>query len=71
LRLNASTGGGQDGTAALQTRPDVPGWIAPTWNRPVSSLASAPVMPTTATATGKYETSSPLGCNNYVQSPKG
>ena len=66
----ASTGGRQ---APRPYKPglDVPGWIATTWNRTVLSLASAPVMPTTATATGKYDTSSPLGCNNYVQSPKG
>jgi hypothetical protein len=28
-------------------------------------------MPTTATATGIYDTSNPLGCNKHVQSPKG
>lgn len=64
----ASTGGRQ---APLPYKPglDVPGWIATTWNRPVSSLASAPVMPTTAT--GVYHTSNPLGCNKHVQPPKG
>ncbi|WP_224167366.1 hypothetical protein [Arthrobacter sp. StoSoilA2] len=45
------------------------GWIVTTWNRPVSSLASAPAMPTSAT--GVYVTSNPLGCNDQVQSPKG
>ncbi|MET3368426.1 UNVERIFIED_CONTAM: hypothetical protein ABIE34_001666 [Jeotgalibacillus campisalis] len=43
-------------------------WIVTTLNRPVSSLASGPPMPTTAT--GRYDTSSPLGRINYVQSLK-
>jgi hypothetical protein len=50
-------------------RRDVPGWIVTTWNRPVSSLVSAPPMPTTAT--GPYDTSNPLSCNKHVHSPKG
>lgn len=50
---------------------DVPSWIATTRNSPASSLASAPFIPTTATAMGIYDTSNPLGCNKHVQSPKG
>ncbi|QOT19231.1 hypothetical protein [Paenarthrobacter sp. YJN-5] len=69
----ASTGGGKDGSAAPY-KPGLmsPGWIVTTLNKTVSSLASAPAsalaMPTTAT--GMYDTSNPLGCNNYVQSLK-
>jgi hypothetical protein len=67
----ASTDGGQYSTAALQALRDVPGpgWIVTTWNRPESSLASAPAMPTTAT--GMFDTRNPHGCNKHVQSPKG
>ncbi|WP_354177136.1 hypothetical protein, partial [Arthrobacter nitrophenolicus] len=52
-----------------KTRAFRSGWIVTTWNRPVSSLAFAPAMPTTAT--GMCDTSSPPGCNKHVRSPKG
>jgi hypothetical protein len=69
----SSTGGGADGSAAPY-KPGLmsPGWVVTTLNKTVSSLASAPAaalaMPTTKT--GLYDTTNPLGCNNYVQSLK-
>lgn len=42
------------------------GRIVTTWNRPGSSLVSAPAMP--MTATGIFDTSNPDGCNKHVQS---
>ena len=41
-----------------------PGWIVTTWDRPVSSLAFALAMPTTAT--GMCDTSNPPGCDKHV-----
>ncbi|GAA4033895.1 hypothetical protein GCM10023063_17200 [Arthrobacter methylotrophus] len=69
----SSTGGGADGSAAPY-KPGLmsPGWVVTTLNKTVSSLASAPAaalaMPTTKT--GLYDTTNPLGCNNYIQSLK-